>query len=135
MQKAEAELAYELQAAKTKQRIKEENMEIKVKELNKTLLIKELNKTSLIKELNKTLLIKELYKTSLIDVYISNIIVNTGLDMFGVLGGDYGGQFLIPGPSVVVHSYSVMQSDGNSFCRDVVFDSFNKSYWDEDNSL
>jgi hypothetical protein len=30
-QKAEAELAYELQAAKTKQRIKEENMQIKVK--------------------------------------------------------------------------------------------------------
>ena len=30
MQKAEAELAYELQAAKTKQRIKEENMQIKV---------------------------------------------------------------------------------------------------------
>ena len=29
-QKAEAELAYELQAAKTKQRIKEENMQIKV---------------------------------------------------------------------------------------------------------
>ena len=28
--KAEAELAYELQAAKTKQRIKEENMQIKV---------------------------------------------------------------------------------------------------------
>ena len=30
VQKAEAELAYELQAAKTKQRIKEENMQIKV---------------------------------------------------------------------------------------------------------
>ena len=30
-QKAEAELAYELQAAKTKQRIKEENMQIKVR--------------------------------------------------------------------------------------------------------
>ena len=30
LQKAEAELAYELQAAKTKQRIKEENMQIKV---------------------------------------------------------------------------------------------------------
>ena len=29
--KAEAELAYELQAAKTKQRIKEENMQIKVR--------------------------------------------------------------------------------------------------------
>ena len=29
LQKAEAELAYELQAAKTKQRIKEENMQIK----------------------------------------------------------------------------------------------------------
>ena len=31
LQKAEAELAYELQAAKTKQRIKEENMQIKVR--------------------------------------------------------------------------------------------------------
>ena len=32
LQKAEAELAYELQAAKTKQRIKEEQMQIKVVE-------------------------------------------------------------------------------------------------------
>ena len=38
LQKAEAELAYELQAAKTKQRIKEENMQIKV---NTALLTKE----------------------------------------------------------------------------------------------
>ena len=34
LQKAEAELAYELQAAKTKQRIKEENMQIKARTLN-----------------------------------------------------------------------------------------------------
>ena len=32
LQKAEAELAYELQAAKTKQRIKDEQMQIKVVE-------------------------------------------------------------------------------------------------------
>ena len=31
--------------------------------------------------------------------------------------------------------YSVMQSDGNSFCGDVVSDSFNKTSWDEDNIL
>ena len=31
--------------------------------------------------------------------------------------------------------YSVMQSDGNSFCGDVVLDSFNKTYRDEDNIL
>ena len=37
-QKAEAELAYELQAAKTKQRIKEENMQIKASALIKTTL-------------------------------------------------------------------------------------------------
>ena len=35
LQKAEAELAYELQAAKTKQRIKEENMQIKASVLTK----------------------------------------------------------------------------------------------------
>ena len=35
LQKAEAELAYELQAAKTKQRIKEENMQIKASALIK----------------------------------------------------------------------------------------------------
>ena len=28
-------------------------------------------------------------------------------------------------------SYSVMQSDGNSFCGDVILDSFNISYRDE----
>ena len=37
-QKAEAELAYELQAAKTKQRIKEENMQIKASTLIKKIL-------------------------------------------------------------------------------------------------
>ena len=31
--------------------------------------------------------------------------------------------------------YSVMQSDGNSFCGDVVLDSFNMMYRDEDNIL
>ena len=31
--------------------------------------------------------------------------------------------------------YSVMQSDGNSFCGDVVMDSFNTSYRDEDSIL
>ena len=28
-----------------------------------------------------------------------------------------------------------MQSDGNSFCGDVVSDSFNKKFWDKDNFL
>ena len=32
-------------------------------------------------------------------------------------------------------TYSVMQSDGNSFCGDVVTGSFNKISWDEDNIL
>ena len=31
--------------------------------------------------------------------------------------------------------YSVMHSDGNSFCGDVVLDSFNKASRDEDNIL
>ena len=31
--------------------------------------------------------------------------------------------------------YSVMQSNGNSFCRDVVSDSFSKTSRDEDNIL
>ena len=31
--------------------------------------------------------------------------------------------------------YSVMQSDENSFCGDVVFDSFNKASRDKDNNL
>ena len=31
--------------------------------------------------------------------------------------------------------YSVMQSDGNSFCGDVVWDGFNMSYRDEDSIL
>ena len=31
--------------------------------------------------------------------------------------------------------YSVMQSDGNSFCGYVVSGSFNKTSWDEDNIL
>ena len=31
--------------------------------------------------------------------------------------------------------YSVMQSNGNSFCGDVIFDSFNKAFRDEDNIL
>ena len=31
--------------------------------------------------------------------------------------------------------YSVMQSDGNSFCGDVVLDSFNMEYSDEDSIL
>ena len=39
MQKAEAELAYELQAAKTKQRIKEEQMQIKVIERTQEILV------------------------------------------------------------------------------------------------
>ena len=38
-QKAEAELAYELQAAKTKQRIKEENMQIKVSKFHFSLFL------------------------------------------------------------------------------------------------
>ena len=36
---------------------------------------------------------------------------------------------------LVFFSYSVMQSDGNSFCGDVVSDSFNKASGDEDNIL
>ena len=32
-------------------------------------------------------------------------------------------------------TYSVMQSNGNSFYRDVVLDSFNKASWDEDTIL
>ena len=32
-------------------------------------------------------------------------------------------------------SYSVMQSDGNSFGGDVVSDNFNKTFRDEDNNL
>ena len=39
MQKAEAELAYELQAAKTKQRIKDEQMQIKVVERTQEILV------------------------------------------------------------------------------------------------
>ena len=39
LQKAEAELAYELQAAKTKQRIKEEQMQIKVIERTQEILV------------------------------------------------------------------------------------------------
>ena len=31
--------------------------------------------------------------------------------------------------------YSVMKSDGNSFCGDVVLDSFNTAYRDEDSIL
>ena len=31
--------------------------------------------------------------------------------------------------------YSVMQSVGNTICRDIVFDSFNKAYRDEDKIL
>ena len=31
--------------------------------------------------------------------------------------------------------YSVMQSDRNSFCGDVVLGSFNQTSWDEDNIL
>ena len=31
--------------------------------------------------------------------------------------------------------YSVMQSDGNSFCLDIVLDSFNKIYRDEDSAF
>ena len=33
------------------------------------------------------------------------------------------------------NTYSVMQSDGNSFCGDVVSDSFNKRFRDEDKIL
>jgi hypothetical protein len=40
-QKAEAELAYELQAAKTKQRIKDEQMQIKVVERTQEILVQE----------------------------------------------------------------------------------------------
>ena len=32
-------------------------------------------------------------------------------------------------------TYSVMQSDRNSFCGDVVSDSFNKTSWDKNSSL
>ena len=32
-------------------------------------------------------------------------------------------------------TYSVMQSNGNSFCGDVVLDSFNEAFWDGDNNL
>ena len=39
IQKAEAELAYELQAAKTKQRIKDEQMQIKVVERTQEILV------------------------------------------------------------------------------------------------
>ena len=41
MQKAEAEMAYELQAAKTKQRIKDEQMMIKVVERTQEILVQE----------------------------------------------------------------------------------------------
>ena len=34
-----------------------------------------------------------------------------------------------------VYQYSVMQSDGNSFWGDVVLDSFDMAYRDEDNIL
>ena len=50
--------------------------------------------------------------------------------------------YFIYGPSMynlsMVHLctlYSVMQSDGNNFCGDVVSDSFNKTFWDEDHIL
>ena len=35
----------------------------------------------------------------------------------------------------ILLAYSVMQSDRNSFCRDLVLDSFNKSYRDKDSIL
>lgn len=41
MQKAEAEMAYELQAAKTKQRIKEEQMQIQVVERTQEILVQD----------------------------------------------------------------------------------------------
>ena len=41
LQKAEAEMAYELQAAKTKQRIKDEQMMIKVVERSQEILVQE----------------------------------------------------------------------------------------------
>ena len=58
LQKAEAELAYELQAAKTKQRIKEENMQIKV---TTALLTK---KTEI--KMNAVLLIRKIMFTTLL---------------------------------------------------------------------
>ena len=36
---------------------------------------------------------------------------------------------------IICTLYSVMQSDGNSFCRDVVLDSFNMANMDEDSIL
>ena len=44
IQKAEAELAYELQAAKTKQRIKDEQMQIKVVERTQEILVQVLTR-------------------------------------------------------------------------------------------
>lgn len=41
LQKAEAEMAYELQAAKTKQRIKEEQMQIQVVERTQEILVQD----------------------------------------------------------------------------------------------
>ena len=39
------------------------------------------------------------------------------------------------GPGFLAGLYSVMQSDGNSFGGDVILDTFNIAYWDEDNIL
>ena len=38
----------------------------------------------------------------------------------------------IPKNLIRTNFYSVMQSDGNSFCGDVILDSFNKAYWKEE---
>ena len=35
----------------------------------------------------------------------------------------------------IIFAYSVMQSEWNRFCGDVVLDSFNKASWNEDNIL
>ena len=45
--------------------------------------------------------------------------------------GSHGFEFFNSGRG----TYSVMQSDGNSFCEDVVLDSFNKASKDEDDIL
>ena len=37
--------------------------------------------------------------------------------------------------NLTIETYSVMQSDGNSFCGDVVSDSFNNTFRDEYNIL
>ena len=70
LQKAEAELAYELQAAKTKQRIKEENMQIKV---NTALLTKKTDMNPLDLENNVPILAQVIERTQEIAIQSQEI--------------------------------------------------------------